>query len=320
MIAEELKQYPWGHDKRYNDYSSYFKSKFTNRVQKIAIDAGFTCPNRDGTKGVGGCTYCNNNTFNPFYCEPEKSVTQQINEGIAFFEPKYKTQQYLVYFQAYSNTYSKLEHLKKIWNEALAHPKVIGLVIGTRPDCVNDEILDYLGELSKKFYVVLEFGIESTLDRTLEAINRCHTFAESVEAIQKSASRGIETGAHIILGLPGESRDDILEHAARVSNLPLKTLKIHHLQIIKGTKMAKQYKQNPEMFELFSAEEYVEFVVEFIKRLNPRIIVERFISESPSELLIAPKWGGLKNFEMVHRIEKHLQLTNSLQGMDYKLP
>jgi uncharacterized protein len=312
-----MNEFPWGHKKRYNDYSSYFKRKFSNRVQKIAVDAGFTCPNRDNTKGVGGCTYCNNDTFNPFYCHPKKSVTQQINEGIAFFEPKYKTQQYLVYFQAYSNTYGDIELLKKIWDEALSHPKVLGMVIGTRPDCIDAQILDHLAILSEKFYIVLELGIETTIDRTLEMVNRCHTFNDSINAINMSRERNIETGVHLILGLPGESRQEILSHASVISQLPINILKLHHLQIIKGTKMAKQFEENPEMFELFSADEFVEFVVEFLKKLNPRIIVERFISESPTELLIAPKWGGLKNFEMVHRIEKHLEQTNSWQGMEF---
>jgi uncharacterized protein len=312
-----MNEFPWGHKKRYNDYSSYFKQKFSNRVQKIAVDAGFTCPNRDNTKGVGGCTYCNNDTFNPFYCHPKKSITQQINEGIAFFEPKYKTQQYLVYFQAYSNTYGDIELLKKIWDEALSHPKVLGMVIGTRPDCIDAQILDHLAILSEKFYIVLELGIETTIDRTLEMINRCHTFNDSINAINLARERNIETGVHLILGLPCESRQDILSHASVISQLPINVLKLHHLQIIKGTKMAKQFEENPEMFELFSADEFVEFVVKFLKKLNPRIIVERFISESPPELLIAPKWGGLKNFEMVHRIEKYLEQTKSWQGMEF---
>ncbi len=310
-------QFPWGHSKRYNDYSTYFKSKFSERVQKISIDAGFTCPNRDGAKGRGGCTYCNNDTFNPYYCTPSKSVSVQLNEGISFFAPKYKTQQYLCYFQAYSNTYEKFEHLKKMWAEALSHPGVIGMVVGTRPDCVNEQILDYLAELSKKYYIVLEFGIESTIDRTLELVNRCHTFQESVDAIKQSAERGIETGAHMILGLPGESREELLQHADRISELPLKSIKLHHLQVIKKTIMAKQYAKNPEMFNLFSVDDYVDLVVDFLKILNPQIIVERFISESPLDLLIAPKWNGLKNFEVVHKIEKRLKETNSWQGMDY---
>ena len=315
---EEIK-YPWGHSKRYNDYSTYFKSKFSERVQKISIDAGFTCPNRDGTKGRGGCTYCNNDTFNPSYCMPSKSISAQLGEGISFFAPKYKTQQYLCYFQAYSNTYEKFEHLKKMWTEALSHPGVIGMVVGTRPDCVNEQILDYLAELSKKYYIVLEFGIESTIDRTLELVNRCHTFQESVDAIKQSTDRGIETGAHMILGLPGESRQELLQHATTISQLPIKSIKLHHLQIIKKTIMAKEYAKTPEMFNLFGVDDYVELIVDFLKILNPEIIVERFISESPLDLLIAPKWNGLKNFEVVHRIEKRLQETNSWQGMHYTI-
>ncbi len=313
-----MQVYSWGHTKRYNDYSSYFKSKFEERVQKIAIDAGFTCPNRDGTKGKGGCSYCNNNTFNPYYCTPKKSVAEQLNEGIAFFSRKYKSQKYLCYFQAYSNTYAKLEHLKAIWNEALSHPQVVGLVVGTRPDCVDNETLDYLGELSKKYYIVLEFGIESTIDRTLNYINRCHSFADSVSAINAAAERGIEVGAHLILGLPKESRTEILTHADKISCLPIKSLKLHHLQIIKHTAMSKDFDKNPDKYQLFSSEEYIGFVVEFLQRLNPEIIVERFISESPSNLLIAPKWGGLKNFEIVHKIEKKLEENNVWQGKKYK--
>ncbi|MDF1547646.1 MAG: TIGR01212 family radical SAM protein [Bacteroidales bacterium] len=314
---QQTNKYPWGHSKRYNDYSSYFKNRFSERVQKISIDAGFTCPNRDGSKGRGGCTYCNNDTFNPYYCMPSKSVSKQLDEGISFFSPKYKTQQYLCYFQAYSNTYGEFERLKKIWTEALSHQGVIGMVVGTRPDCVNDQILDYLAELSKKFYIVLEFGIESTLNRTLELVNRCHTYEESVEAIKQSTDRGIETGVHMILGLPGESRSDLLQHAVTISELPITSLKLHHLQIIKKTIMAKQYASNPKIFDLFEANEYVKFIVEFLKHLSPQIIVERFISESPLDLLIAPKWEGLKNFEIVHRIEKQLESSNSWQGMLY---
>jgi uncharacterized protein len=317
MDKTVLPVFLWGHKKRYNDYSSYFKKRFEQRVQKIAVDAGFTCPNRDGSKGVGGCTYCNNHTFNPFYCSPAKSVARQIDEGIAFFEPKYKTQEYLVYFQAYSNTYGSFTHLQQIWADALQHPKVKGLVIGTRPDCINGEILDYLAVLSKKYYIVVEYGIESTLDRTLEVVNRGHTFQDSVDAIHMTHERGIETGVHMILGLPGESRDEMLSHASVISKLPVNTLKLHHLQIIRGTRMESDYQLNPEFYKLFSAKEYLELVVSFLKLLNPKIVVERFISEAPSNLLVAPKWGGLKNFEFVHLLEKLLDETKSWQGMDY---
>ncbi|RLD67611.1 MAG: TIGR01212 family radical SAM protein [Bacteroidetes bacterium] len=311
------KIYPWGTKRPFNDYSSYFKKKFKERVQKISIDAGFTCPNRDGTKGKGGCTYCNNDTFNPFYCEPSKSVTQQLNEGVAFFEPKYKTQKYIAYFQAYSNTYGSLDLLKKLYNEALAHPKVIGLVIGTRPDCVNDEILDYLAELSRKYFVVVEYGIESTLDRTLELINRCHSHQESVDAILNTVARNIETGVHMIIGLPGESNEEIIAHATELSKLPIKSLKLHQLQIVKGTVLAKQYTENPQSIRLFQPDEFIDLIIIFLEYLNPNIIIERFISESPLELLIAPKWNGLKNFEIVAKIEKRMKEKDTFQGKYY---
>lgn len=309
--------YPWKTNRPFNDYSSYFKKKFNERVQKISIDAGFTCPNRDGVKGRGGCTYCNNDTFNPFYCEPSKSVTQQLNEGVAFFEPKYKTQKYIAYFQAFSNTYGSLDLLKKLYEEALAHPKVIGLVIGTRPDCVNDEVLDYLAELSKKYFVVVEYGIESTLDRTLELINRCHTYQESIDAIFKTVAKNIETGVHMIIGLPGESNEEIIAHAAELSKLPITSLKLHQLQIVKGTALAKQYAENPKNIRLFQPDEYIDLIIRFLEHLSPNIIIERFISESPLELLIAPSWNGLKNFEIVDKIEKRMKEKSSFQGKYY---
>ncbi len=311
------KIYPWGTKRPFNDYSSWFKKRFEQRVQKISIDAGFTCPNRDGTKAWGGCTYCNNDTFNPFYCEPSKSITEQLNEGIAFFEPKYKTQKYLAYFQAYSNTYGSLELLKKLYEEALSHPKVIGLIIGTRPDCVNDEILNYLAALSKKYFVVVEYGLESTLDRTLDLINRAHSHQESVDAIIKTAERGIEVGVHMIIGLPEETDEEIIRHAQRLSKLPITSLKLHQLQIVKGTVLAKQYKKNPESLKLFQPGEYIDLVIRFLENLNPEIIVERFISESPLDLLIAPKWNGLKNFEIVAKIEKRMKELNTFQGKSY---
>ncbi len=318
MIKNTVKyNYPWGHDKSYNDFSAYFKKQFKQRVQKIAVDAGFTCPNRDGKKGRGGCTYCNNDTFNPFYCSPKKTITQQLNEGIAFFAEKYKTQQYLAYFQAYSNTYADVKTLKKYYNEALSVKGVIGLVIATRPDCVDEEILDYLQKLAEKYYIVLEYGIETCSNDTLKNINRGHTFEDSIKALEISKNRGIHTGVHYIIGLPGDSRKDNLEHAKLLSDLPFETLKLHQLQIIKGTRMAKQYAENSEIFNLFSADEYINFAVQFAERLNPKIIIERFISESPSDMLIAPKWGGFKNFEITAKILKKFKEKNTWQGKLY---
>jgi len=304
-------------NKRYHDYSSYIKRQFGERVQKVSLDTGFTCPNRDGSKGVGGCTYCNNNTFNPAYCKPKKSITQQLDEGVAFFGKKYKAQKYLAYFQAYTNTYADFELVKSLYNEAINHPDMIGLVIGTRPDCVNEEIINFLSEISKTHYVSLEFGVESTLDRTLDAINRCHSYEETIAAYELSKDKGLQLGAHMIIGLPGESREDILAHATKISKLPIQTLKLHQLQVVKHTMMAIQLKATPEMFSLFNAEEYIDLMCDFVALLRPDIIIERFISESPPHLLIAPKWGGMKNYAFVDKLDKRLVERDIWQGKNY---
>ncbi|MDT8410951.1 MAG: TIGR01212 family radical SAM protein [Vicingaceae bacterium] len=303
----------------YNSYSTYIKNKFGERVQKISLDTGFTCPNRDGTKGVGGCTYCNNNTFNPYYCKPSKSITQQLDEGIGFFSKKYQTGQYLAYFQAYTNTYADIELVKELYLEAINHPKIIGLVIGTRPDCINAELIDILSDLATKHYIALEFGVESTINRTLDFINRCHTFEETIAAYKLAQNKGLHLGAHIILGLPGETKEEMLNHAVELSKLPINTLKIHQLQVVKHTMMAKQYEIEPQLFHLFELDDYIEFISEFIALLRPDIIIERFISESPLHLLIAPKWNGLKNFEIVTKIEKRMAEKNLWQGKQYNL-
>jgi len=309
--------FSWGHSKRYNDFPTYFKKIFSGRVQKVSVDAGFTCPNRDGSKGVGGCTYCNNNSFKPSYCNLDTNVKEQIQKGINFFEKKYHSMRFLAYFQAYTNTYAPLKDLIRIYEEALNHPKIVGLVISTRPDSINDELLDYLTCLQQKVYVMIEFGIESHLERTLMTINRCHTFNDSVNALIRTNLRGINNCAHLILGLPGESRQDWLEQAKIISKLPVKNLKLHQLQIQKGTVMAKQYSQNPEQFHIFTANEYIDLIVDYLELLNPQIIVERFVSQSPKEMLIAPKWG-LKNFEIVAKIEKRLVERDTWQGRLYQ--
>ncbi|TLX76593.1 TIGR01212 family radical SAM protein [Labilibacter sediminis] len=309
--------YLWGHSRRFNDYSSYIKRTFHERVQKVSVDAGFSCPNRDGLKGVGGCTFCNNSTFNPSYCGEEESITSQINVGINFFSPKYKTQNYLAYFQAYSNTYDDLDVLKARYEEALLHPKVIGLVLGTRPDCVSDELLMYLAELNKDHTITVEYGIESTLDATLKEINRGHDFADGAKAIKKTAEAGLQVGAHLILGLPGESHQDILNHAKEISALPINYLKLHQLQLVRGSVMGEEYLKNPSEMKLYDVDEYIDLVVDFLEILNPKIVMERFISQSPKDLLIAPKWG-LKNFEFVAKVDKRLKERDTWQGKFYK--
>lgn len=308
-----MQKFSWGHTKRYNDFPTYFRNLFSERVQKVSVDAGFTCPNRDGTKGRGGCTYCNNKTFKPTYCNLEKPVSQQIQQGIRFFEKKYNSMRFLAYFQAYTSTWAPLENLIPIYEEALRHPKIVGLVISTRPDAVEEDLLDYLAELSKKVYVMVEIGLESHLDASLKKMNRGHHFSDSVWALEQTSKRGINNCAHLILGLPGENRNDWLEQARVISGLPVNNLKLHQLQIHKGTVMEKQYMQNPEQFHLFTADEYVELVADYLELLNPKIIVERFISQAPPELLIAPKWG-LKNFEFVAKVEKKLKERDTWQG------
>lgn len=306
--------YPWGHTNRYNDYSTYMRRKFTQRVQKISVDAGFSCPNRDGSISTGGCTYCDNTTFSPFYCTSKKSVTEQLDEGIRFFSRKYDTMQFMAYFQAYTNTHAPVDVLESRYREALAMPEIIGLVIATRPDCVDNQKLDMIARINETHPVTIEFGIESTLDSTLTRINRGHTFAQTQEAVHNTALRGIDTCGHLILGLPGESSSDMLCHARRLSALPLTSIKLHQLQIVRNTPMAADYALHKADYYLFSAASYVAFAVDFLEVLSPLLVVERFISQSPPGTVLAPHWGGLKNFEIAAMIEKELQHRNTWQG------
>lgn len=301
----------------YNDLSGFLATHFPYKVQKISINAGFTCPNRDGSVGYGGCTYCNNQTFNPAYCHTEKSVGQQLEEGKLFFARKYPEMKYLAYFQAYTNTYGQLEELKRKYEEALTVEDVVGLVIGTRPDCMPDSLLDYLEELSKRTFLLVEYGIESTNDDTLKRINRGHTFAQSEDAIRKTAARGIPVGGHIILGLPGEEKEMLIEQAGILSELPLTTLKLHQLQLIKGTRMAAEYEKTPTNIRLYTADEYIDLVIDYIEHLRPDMVLERFVSQSPKELLIAPDWG-LKNYEFTDKVKKRMRERDARQGKYYK--
>lgn len=302
---------------RYNDFAGFLAGEFPFKVQKISVNAGFTCPNRDGTKGFGGCTYCNNQTFNPAYCRDDRSVTMQLEEGKRFFARKYPQMKYLAYFQAYTNTYGELELLKRMYEEALAVEGVVGLVIGTRPDCMPDSLLDFLEEVNRRTFLLVEYGIESADDRTLERINRGHSFACTEDAVRRTAARGIRTGGHVILGLPGESREDLIKQAERLSELPLTTLKMHQLQLIRGTRMAHEYALHPEEFHLFSADEYIDLVIDYVEHLRPDLILERFVSQSPRELLIAPDWG-LKNHEFTDRVKKRMKERDAWQGKAYR--
>ncbi|NOX46480.1 MAG: TIGR01212 family radical SAM protein [Chlorobi bacterium] len=308
-------KYPWGHSRRFNSYSEYFKKTFGERVQKVTIDAGFTCPNRDGSLARGGCTYCNNDAFNPSYCDPNKPIGQQLEEGIGFHLKRYRrAKRYLAYFQTYSNTYAPLEKLKEIYSRALNHPGIIGLVIGTRPDCIDDEKLEYFSKLAEKYYIILEYGIESCYDKTLKLINRQHTFEQSVETIEKTAAYGLKTGSHIIFGLPGETRGEMVQQVDILSQLPLNNIKFHQLQIIKNTAMAVDYKKDPSQFDFFSLEEYIDFIIRFIEKLNPGFIIERFTGEVPPRFLAGPNWGLIRNDQINNMIEKKMVEKNTWQG------
>lgn len=303
--------------KRYNEFGDFLRGHFPYKVQKISVNAGFTCPNRDGMKGWGGCTYCNNQTFSPEYCRTEKTVSEQLEEGIRFFSGKYPEMKYLAYFQAYTNTYDELDSLKRKYEQALAFPDVKGLIIGTRPDCMPEDLLRYFAGLSRDVFVMIEYGVESTLNRTLQRINRGHTWEEAEEAIRRTATENIFTGAHMIMGLPGESREEILHHADILSSLPLTTLKLHQLQLIRHTRMAKEFEEDPAAFSLFTVDEYIDLAIDFLEKLNPSIVVERFVSQSPKELLIAPDWG-LKNYEFTARLNRRLKERDTRQGKFYQ--
>lgn len=302
----------------YNEFGPWLKEKVGEKVQKISINAGFTCPNRDGRLGVGGCTYCNNQTFNPAYCRTERTVAEQLEEGKNFFARKYPEMKYLAYFQAYTNTYGELEEIKAKYEEALSVDGVVGLVIGTRPDCMPDELLDYLEALNRRCFLIVEYGIESTYDKTLVRINRGHDFQCTRDAVERTASRDIITGGHMILGLPGETPEEIRAQAATISSLPLDTLKLHQLQLIKGTRMAEEYETSPQDFHLYSADEYVDLVIDFVELLRPDIVLERFVSQSPSSLLAVPGWG-LKNYEFVEKVRRRMKERKTWQGRLYNI-
>ena len=300
--------------KPYYDFGDFLKTRFSCKVQKISVDAGFTCPNRDGSKGTGGCTYCNNATFTPACCRPQTSISLQLEEGIRFFSRKYPAMKYLAYFQAYTNTYASLETLRRKYEEALAFPGIEGLIIGTRPDCMPDALLDYLSRLAAQTFVMVEYGVESASDTTLRRINRGHVWQDSVDAICRTRERGIPVGAHLILGLPGESREHMLRHAGLLSGLPLSVLKLHQLQIIRHTAMADEFRTHPEHFRFPTPETYADLIVDFLERLRPDIAVDRFVSQSPGTLLIAPDWG-LKNYAFVALVNKRFAERRTRQGV-----
>ncbi len=308
----------WGHTRRFNSYTEYIRKTFGGRIQKVVVDAGFTCPNRDGTKGVGGCTYCNNDAFNPSYCDLKEPLDLQISKGIQFHAVRYRrATEFLVYFQPYSNTYAPLSRLRELYEEALRFPHVKGLVIGTRPDCMDEEKLDYIESLARDHYIQVEYGVESPHDSTLQRINRGHDFETSVAIIGATSNRGIRTCAHFIFGLPGESEEMMLSTAKIISKLPVDSVKFHQLQIVKGTAMQREYHESPDDFHVFSLEGYIDFIVGFIEHLNPAIVIERFSGEVPPDLLDHNSWELIRYDAVLRLIEKRLEERNSWQGKFY---
>lgn len=331
IYLQHMNHFP--NNKRYSSFVGFFKMKYGERLQKIVLDAGFTCPNRDGKVGRGGCTYCDNAAFHPSYSTAGKGLFQQLDEGIEFHKVRYRnTEHYLAYFQSFSNTYAPLEHLKALYEEALSHPSVVGIVIGTRPDCVDTGKLDYLADLAAgkiltdwerqmkdgsirtSPIIIIEYGIESCYDTTLRRINRGHDFAKAVEAVKMSAERGLEVGGHFILGLPGESREMMLESCTLINDLPLRSVKFHQLQIVKGTRMEKEFSDHPEDFERFSLDEYLDFFTDMLERLRPDLYIERFVGEVPPRFVNETPWGLIRNTELLRLLDLRLEERQTWQG------
>lgn len=332
-MPDKFLKYGFPDGKRYASFVGYFKKKYGERLQKIVLDAGFTCPNRDGTVGRGGCTYCDNAAFHPSYSTAGKSLHRQLDEGIQFHKVRYRTtEHYLAYFQSYSNTYAPLERLKSLYEDALSHPDVVGVVIGTRPDCVDEAKLDYLADLAggnvlkgwKRSLagepdrcspiVIVEYGVESCYDSTLVRINRGHDFETARRAVHMTAARGLDVGAHFILGLPGETRQMMLDSCSLINGLPLRSVKFHQLQIVKGTRMEKEYAEHPEDFEKFTLEAYLDFFADMLERLRPDLYIERFAGEVPPRFVNETPWGLVRNVELLRMLDQVLERRSTWQG------
>ena len=314
--------------KRYNTFVGYYKRVYGERLQKLVIDAGFTCPNRDGTVGYGGCSFCDNAAFHPSYSTAGKSIAAQIDEGIEFHQVRYRnTRHYLAYFQSYSNTYAPLTRLKELYLEALSHPHIVGIVIGTRPDCIDEEKLDWLAELKAgralpdwhrdgfgSPVVKVEYGIESCYDATLLRVGRGHDVAAAERAVRLSAERGLDPGAHFILGLPGESRSMLVDQCSFISSLPLHSVKFHQLQLVKGTRIEKEYAAVPDDFLRLDLPEYLDLVVDILERLRPDLYIERVAGEVPPRFVNETQWGLIRNFQILHLLDDRLSARDTWQG------
>ncbi|MEG2527893.1 MAG: TIGR01212 family radical SAM protein [Mucinivorans sp.] len=308
-------------DSRYTNYSTYLRGIFGGqRIQKVAINAGFTCPNRDGTIARGGCSFCLNEAFTPSYCMADKSIAEQIREGIYFHAHRYaRSTRFLAYFQSYSNTYKPLAQLRDIYEEALGEPDIVGLVIGTRPDCIDKEKLEYFSSIAARGkYVIVEYGVESIFDATLRRVNRGHDFATARRAIELTASMGLHVGAHFIIGLPGEGRQEALQTAREVATLPLTTVKFHQLQIFKSTPIEEDYRLHAADFTFYTLEDYIDLFVDMLELLPPELVVERFAGEAPPRYqALVNAWGSIRNERLVQLLALRLAERQTRQGAKY---
>lgn len=296
-----------------DDFGRFIARYLPGKIQKISVNAAMPCPNRDGSKGTGGCIYCNNASFSPGYTMKPGTIASQLEAGKHFFARKYPCMRYLAYFQSYTSTNCDIGRLRDMYEEALTVDGIDGLIIGTRPDCMPDPLLDYLKELASGRFVMVEYGAESAHDRTLAAINRCHSWADTADAVRRTAAAGIPVGLHLIMGLPGENREDMLATIDAVNLLPVDIIKCHQLQIIRGTRLAAEVEAGHIKPAQWDVDEYIDLCCAIIRRLRDDVAVERFVSQCPDDMLISPRWG-LKNYQFTERLRRRLQTMSDSMG------
>ena len=303
------------HKKRYNPFGQHLREVFGEKVLKITVDAGFSCPNRDGKVSRGGCIYCSEGSH--YLPEQQRNLTvrEQLLLSISRIKNKFNIDKFIAYFQAYSNTYSPISNLKKLYNEALNVDGIVGLSIGTRPDCLSNRTLDFLEDYSEKTYLWLEIGLQSIHNRTLKLINRGHTFEQFMDAVERAKNRGFKICTHIILGLPGESYNDMIETAKTVGESGIDGIKLHHLHVLKGTPLEKNY-INKE-FNLLDEDSYVNLVCDFLEYLPHDIIIQRLVGDAPNDRLVAPLWS-LSKADIIKAIDKEMGRRESYQGIRFK--
>lgn len=306
----------------YKEYSDYLKERFGDvKVQKLSIDAEFSCPNRDGTISYGGCIYCNNQSFTPRYCDSRDSVAEQLRKGREFFAGKYPEMKYLAYFQSFTGTHNKaLDTLQSLYEEAARQDDVVGLIIGTRPDSLSTEVVELLQRLNRRLPVIVEIGGETSNDATLKAINRHHTWGDVVTAVEMLHAAGMDVGLHMIAGLPGEGDKEVLDNVGSALELPITTLKMHQLQVISGTPLCNMWEAGKVDLDLYDSERYLALCADIVKMVNerrPDVAIERFVAQAPPDMVVAPKWG-LKNYQFVNLLKK--KLSQTIQTPSQSLP